>query len=154
MNAITGILTRELITKKDRLNIVWTPVDNAVFENKIKKLNHKILSFNHLYFGYDSPHIIVCNNKMIYHEKCKNLAIQFHIPVLMIDHHPKPNNITTEQNSTTYDMPCCYKIAMSYNIADSWQENYAKIVDRPDTIDWNDILFNTSKLIFKYNGYK
>ena len=155
MNAITGILMRELLTPEDRLNIVWTPVDNAVFENKIKNLNHKLLSFNHLYFGYESPHLIVCNNKIIYREKCKNISIQFHIPILMIDHYEKPPNITEENEEIdSYGMPCCYKVAMSEKISESWSSTkYEKIINKSEDVDWNNILYNTSKLVFKYKGY-
>lgn len=152
---MTGILTRELLNSTDRLNILWTPVDNAVFENRIKKLNHRMLSFNHLYFGCESPHLIVCNNKMIYHEKCKNMSIQFHIPTLVIDHNKKPTNITEENpDVNSYSMPSSYNVAMSQEIADSWNSSrYEKIVRPNEEIHWDNILFNTSKLIFKYNGY-
>ena len=86
MNSITGILNRENITEEDGLNIVWTPADDLRFQQTIQDIGHNLLSFDHLYFGCDTPHIILCNNKIMYYEKCKNLSIQFHIPVLMIDH--------------------------------------------------------------------
>lgn len=150
MNSITGILSREYLNKTDRLNIIWTPVDHIMFEQTIQKLGHNLLSFDHLYFGKDSPHIIICNNKMIYHQKCKNISIQFHIPVLMIDHNNKPANV---EKSNEYELPCMHKIALSETVANSWQEPYHKILEPEqisDTEFWSQMIFKTSKMLFKY----
>lgn len=150
MNSITGILSREYLCKNDRLNIIWTPVDHILFEQTIKKLNHNLLSFDQLYFGKDSPHLIICNNKIIYHQKCKNISIQFHIPVLMIDHNIKPENV---EKSNEYELPCMYKVALNEKIAQSWSEPYHKVLDSNQTKDidlWSQIIFKTSKMLFKY----
>lgn len=150
MNSITGILSREYITRKDKLNIVWTPLDHALFEEQIKKLGHKLLSFDHLYFGKDSPQLIICNNKVLFYEKCKNIAIQFHIPVLVIDHDLKPKNINDKEK---YELPAMYKIALSEKIATSWNEPYHKILEpnQANNIElWADIIFKTSKKLFQY----
>ena len=154
MNAITGILSREYLSKNSHLNIIWTSVDNILFEERIKKLNHNLLSLDHLYFGKDSPHLIICNNKMIYHRKCKDISIQFHIPVLLIDHLPQVASKDPE-NRVQYEFPCSINVAMSSDIAKSWTDTrYDYTIEDKDYDQamWSDIIYKTSKRIFKYYG--
>jgi hypothetical protein len=155
MNSITGILNRENITEEDGLNIVWTPADDLRFQQTIQDIGHNLLSFDHLYFGCDTPHLILCNNKIMYYEKCKNLSIQFHIPVLMVDHDLKPSNVSDEK--ATYDFPTSKNIAMSQRIADSWErQNYDSIIDNVEHAHskniWRKFIFQTTQTIFKYYG--
>ena len=156
MNSITGILNRENITEETPLNIVWTPADNLRFEQMIRDVGYNILSFDQLYFGSNSPHVILCNNKIMYYEKCKNLSIQFHIPVLMIDHNTKPPSVSDEKLS--YDFPTSKSIAMSQDIANSWgtRQHYDSIIDQPEHIYnkdiWRKFIFQTTQTIFKYYG--
>lgn len=154
MNSITGILIREKIQNTDRINVLWTPSDNMVFEQAFKKLKHNTIGFDHLYFGKDTPQVIVCNNKILYYEKCKNISIQFHIPVLLIDHSVKPKELSEEEvNLHKYELPSAYKIAMNEKIATSWGGSYHKILTKEDITDtdmWQRVLFQTSKMVFKY----
>jgi hypothetical protein len=158
MNSVSGILSREYITKSDSINILWTNVDNILFEDKIKKLKHKLITMDQLYFGKEIPQLIVCNNKILYHQTCKNISIQFHIPVLLIDHLKQPSTMTSDKESSIirYDLPCSINVAMSKEIAESWEKStrYDYVLESKDYDQamWSDIIFKTSKRIFKYYG--
>ena len=156
MNSITGILSRELITENSLLNILWTPSENMIFEQTVRKLKYNLVGFDHLYFGKDAPHLIICNNKILFYEKCKNISIQFHIPVLLIDHSGKPKELSNDDvNVYTYDFPSAYKIAANEKIAQSWSIQYNKILEKGDISNtnlWRNIIFQTSKMVFKYYG--
>lgn len=157
MNTITGILSRELLNKESTLNILWTHLDSLSYDKTIRSLNHNLITFDHLYFAKDTPNIIICNNKVLYYKKCRDISIQFHIPVIVIDHDIKPENLTdtNEDDNTLYNFPTQYNIAMSEEIANSWQTNYDKII-KPEEIKnkeyWSELIYNTSKIIFKYYG--
>lgn len=157
MNSISGILSRELLTNKSRFNILWTPTDNMIFDKVIKKLNHNLIGFDHLYFGKDSPHAIICNNKILYYEQCKNISIQFHVPVLLIDHIIKPKELSDDINTVNhYDLPSAYKVAINEEIAVSWGLSYNKVLktkqDISDVDMWQRLIFQTCKMVFKYYG--
>jgi hypothetical protein len=154
MNSISGILAREYIKTTDRINILWTSCDSIIFDQIIKKLNHNLLGFDHLYFAKDVPNIIICNNKLLYHEKCKNISIQFHIPVLVIDHSEKPKDLLDDDSiGNKYELPTAYKIAMNENIAKSWGGSYNKVLDNKNATDiefWQSTIFRVTKMVFKY----
>ncbi len=157
MNIVTGILSRELITPTSTLNILWTHLDSLSFERTIKSLNHNLITFDHLYFAKDTPNIIICNNKVLYHKKCRDISIQFHIPIIVIDHVVKPQNLidTGEDDNTVYNFPTQYNVAMNETIAQSWTTNYHKIIKEEETNNkqyWSELIYNTSKTIFKYYG--
>ena len=150
MNSITGILIREKIQNTDKINVLWTPSDNMIFEQAFKKLKHNTIGFDHLYFGKDTPQVIICNNKILYYEKCKNISIQFHIPVLLIDHAVRPKELSEEEvNLHKYELPSSYKIAMNEKIAASWGGSYHKILTKEDITDtdmFSFFLINNIKL--------
>lgn len=157
MNSITGILARENITENDSINILWTPSDSMIFERAIQKTKHNLIGFDHLYFGKDCPHVIICNNKVLYYEKCKNISIQFHIPVLLIDHSLRPRDMSEDDSlAHKYDFPSGYKIALNDKIAKSWNTSYNKILEDKDDISnvemWKRVIFQTCKMVFKYYG--
>lgn len=156
MNIITGILNREHITQQDKLKILWTPTDNISWHKLIGSLGHKLINFEDLYFAQNSPHIIICNNKVLFHKKCRDISIQFHIPVIMIDHDIRPSNLNdTQDDKVFYSFPTAYTIAMSENISKSWNLNYNQILQPEQIKDkeyWNNLIYKTSKIIFKYYG--
>lgn len=154
MNSISGILNREHVQNHDKINILWTPADNMVFEQAFRKLGHNLIAFDHLYFGKDSPQLIICNNKILYYEKCKNISIQFHVPVLLIDHAMRPKELSEEEiNMHKYEFPSAYKVAMNEKIANSWGGNYHKVIDKQNITNlemWQRLVFQTAKMVFKY----
>jgi hypothetical protein len=155
MNSISGILTRELVGPKDNINILWTPSDNMIFDRTIQKLGHNLIGFDHLYFGKDCPSVIICNNKVLYYEKCKNISIQFHVPVLLIDHNLRPKELSDEETAShKYELPAAYTIAISEKIAKSWGSSYNKILnnkaDLSDQDMWQRMIFQTCKMVFRY----
>jgi len=156
MNIITGILNRETITSESRLNILWTPVDNISWHKTIESLGHRLINFEDLYFAKNSPHIIICNNKVLFHKKCRDISIQFHIPVIMIDHDVRPSNLNDAQDDKAfYAFPTSYNVAMNERISQSWNLGYHRILEPQQMKDkdyWNDLIYKTSKIIFKYYG--
>lgn len=156
MNIITGILNREHITEQGSLNILWTPVDNIPWQKTIQSLGHKLINFEDLYFAKNSPHVVVCNNKVLFHKKCRDISIQFHIPVIMIDHDIRPANLNDSQDDKAfYSFPTAYNVAMSEHISKSWNLNYHQILETKQIKDqdyWRNLIYKTSKIIFKYYG--
>jgi len=156
MNTLSGILSRELLTPNDKLNILWTSVDDYRFEATIKSLGHNIITFSHLYFGTCIPNAIICNNKVLFYKKCRDISIQFHIPILVIDHETKPDTLADNlETSLVYRFPTSYNVAMSEEIANSWSVKYNYVLKTEDIRDkefWSNTIYQTSKLIFKYNG--
>lgn len=158
MNSQVGILSREYLNPNSKLNIVWTQHDDIYFQQFIKKLGHNLLSFDHLYFGMYNPHLIICNNKALYYEKCRAISIQFHIPSIVIDHDIKPEIIDQSKISMIdSSFPSSYKIALSEEISKSWGGNHHKVLSYnlsdPKNIDvWRNSIIQTCKMAFKYNG--
>jgi hypothetical protein len=155
MNIISGILRRELLTKNDKCNVLWTSTNNFLFEKTLKETNHNFITFDQIYLGQNEPHIIICNNRILYQKKCFNVAMQYHIPVIRIDHEPKPQSVShADTDDQQYKFPISYDIAIDIDVAESWGHNYNKIITQQELKDlnfWNNTIYKTSKAIFKYN---
>lgn len=156
MNLMHGILSRELPPK--RPNVVWTPHDNQSFSELItKSFNINILDFENVYFGYNQPQLIICNNKIVHYDKCRDISIQFHIPVLMIDHDIKNPKIATDSliEDINNSFTCGIKVAMSERIAESWNTEYDIVLDfgnNKSKEKWEDIINQALRRIFVYHG--
>ena len=154
---ITNILHRETLQRGEPLDILWTPCDDSYFEKFITKLGHRIFSMDDLYFAQCAPHLIVCNNKITIYEKVSQLSIFLHCPVLIIDHQPKTHIIDEEKiQEINRHFPCCATIAISENVYNSWKQKHAHtlhydIKDDHNHELWNNILYTTAKMVFKYD---
>jgi hypothetical protein len=153
MNIISSILNRELITPESKLNIIWTGGDNEFFKIFIKKLNHNIVTVENLFFTHNFPQLIICNDRLSSFDKTKQLSIQYHIPVLVVDHIPKNHLISKEQIPLLDNLPCSYKIAINKEIYLSWGSTQNEIInfnisDKNSLEYWDTIIHTIAKRIF------
>lgn len=153
MNIVTSILKRETIDSDCKLNILWTNFDNEFFKMFIKKLEHNIISIENLFFAHNSPNLIVCNDRLSSFDLTKKLSIQYHIPVLVIDHKPKSNLISSDQIPMLDNLPCSYKIAINRDIYLSWGSTHNEILnfninDNDSLKYWDKILHTVAKRTF------
>jgi hypothetical protein len=151
MNIISSILSKELLKDNDRLNIIWTPCDNNNFLNLINSFGHNLYSYENLYFGYVDPNLIICNNKMYSHQQIKRLSLNYHLPVLVIDHIQKDQSIDLDVAlKTINNFPCSYKIATNENIYNSWGQSHDEIIHIKDSESqkWKEIIYTIAKRTF------
>lgn len=150
MNSLYGILRKELIEPDSKLNILFTHADNKQFVSMIRKMGHKILCYDDLYFGNMSPDLIICNDKIISYQKVSIIAIQFHIPVIVVDHGPPDSIIDSSKIDTINNITNSYKIALNQNIYDAWNRIHHQIldIDHNTTEQWKSLLSITAKGLF------
>lgn len=153
MNILTGILSRELLTNNDPLNIIWMPTDNKDFMEFISRLGHNLLSHENLYFGYNNPHLIICNNKLYQFADCLSISLKYHLPCIIIDHIHKHNMLDPNKIEELNNLPCSYKIAINQNIYNSWDKAHDIVlsydINNKDNISkWKNILYQSAKRIY------
>jgi hypothetical protein len=150
MNNINGILAREFIHDDSKLNILWTHVDNKLFTNLITGLSHTLLSTDDLYFMNKSPQLIVCNDIISSYQKIQLISLQFHLPIIIIDHQPPDQIIDNSKLELISKIPCSYRIAINKLIFESWNKIHDDIIsiDNNSKQLWKQILINTSKRIY------
>ena len=153
MNILTGVLAKERVSTKDNLDIVWTNCDDQYFTSFIEKLGHRLIYFENLYFGNSKPQLIICNNKLSSYQMVEMVSLQYHIPVLVIDHKPKDNFLDLEKTRIVDNFKSCYRVALSQKIYDSWGSIHDIILpyDRNDENNnktWDHIIRQTSERFF------
>lgn len=114
---ISSIIHKEI---SEEINILWTHCDNSIFKNFLQKtLNFNIVEFDDTYFGGANIDIVLCNNRMMYLDKCIESAKFFHCPLMIVDHDIKPKiNIENEK----FDISPVLQIASSNEIYHSWNK--------------------------------
>jgi hypothetical protein len=149
---ISSIVKREKININSKVNILWTPCEKE-FEIFIQRLGHQLLSYNQTYYGNNSPHLIVCNDKVNYYNLCYNMSLQLHLPVLLIDHQIK-NPLYDNTKIKMFDnFPCYNHICISKTISDSWGLNTTQILsynsnDEDNINVWKNLIIQTTKKMF------
>lgn len=153
MNMIGSLLSRETLSFKDKLNILWLPIDDPNFIAFISKLQHNIIDIKDLYFGWKIPNLLICNNKIFQYESALELSIRYHIPTLIIDHHKKSPMLDTQKIQLINDLPSSYSIALNRDIHNSWDKNHNQIlgfdINDPTNIEiWDTLLHNIAKKVY------
>lgn len=150
MNNLIGTINRELILKNTKLNILFTHTDDKSFSSLLRKLGHTLLSYDDLYFAYYVPNIILCNDKIVSYEKVSILSIQYHIPIIFIDHSPPNFIIDKSKIEIMNNIPNSYKVCIDNNIFEQWGRVHDLVLDIKEQSAplWNDLLLNISKRIF------
>lgn len=154
MNILTSILSRELLNNNDPLNIVWMSTENKLFHEFISSLGHNLLRYEDLYFGYNNPHLIICNNKLYQFKECLAASIKYHLPSIVIDHVYKNEMLDQTKIGELDSIPCSYKIAINQKISDSWGKNHDVVmgydINNTENINkWKNILYQSAKRIYK-----
>lgn len=153
MNIISSIVNRESITYNSNLHILWTPIDNKYFTKFIEQLNCTIIDINDMYFGDIFPHMILCNDKVLYYDQIKTLSIRCHLPILVVDHSVKRNIFDNNQLSLLNDLPCAHHVAINNDIYKSWGSCHDQILnynsnDKDNLSIWKNLLYNISKKVY------
>lgn len=150
---INTILNKEHITLNSSLNIIWTQCSDNDFKKFIESLDHHLLSFNDIYYGCLQPNLIICNNKLEFFEQCRVFSVQYHLPVLLIDHNSRPNLLDHNKIDMLNNFPCVHSIAISKKISESWNNRHDQILSYDiNSIEskniWKNLIYQTTKLIF------
>lgn len=152
---IHNLILKELYKSKDKLNILYSHTDNRMFIQFFEKIigDGHLSSFDDSIFAHTSVDLIICNNKIDALEKSVQLSHYFHCPLLIIDHHIKPEYIQASKiliPKITY-----LQIAVNLKIAHSWGiDQYHDVIDIDITNQscvnkWNTIINNLSEQTFK-----
>lgn len=152
MNILSGVLSREFISPNSTLSILWTNPENT-FTDFVKSLGHELIVFDQLYFGVNRPQLIICNNKISHYQEVQMLSLQFHLPVLVVDHKPKSDLIDEEKIGVLNKFYCSYSIAINQNIYESWGSKHDRILDfdirnQESKTIWNNLIHQIPKRIF------
>lgn len=153
MNIVSSILNRENIDHNTSLNIIWTPIDNKYFTKFIEQTQNTIIDINDIYFGDIYPHLILCNDKVMFYDKVKDLSIRCHLPILVIDHSTKKNIFDQEKLLSINDLPCSHHIAINDDIYRSWGKYHDQVLDyninnNESILIWNNLLYHVSKKVY------
>jgi hypothetical protein len=145
---ISSIVDRKINSakKNSTINLLCSKSANKFFNLFLTNhIDANIAEIDEVYNAYVSPHCIVCNNRILYLTKCIELAMFFHIPLIVIDHEIKPD-IISEDVSYDFKLSPVIQIAMSKDIFISWNKIHDYILDlEEDNISawrnlFNDIL--------------
>lgn len=151
---LASILHRELRAINEPINILWTPTDNVLFREFIKKcLGPNLLEFDNTYLGNYPIDIIICNNRISHLDKCVESAKYFHCPILVVDHEPKPISINIDPKQKIMIEPVL-KIAINKQVSDSWGSTCDKIISydctKKDSIEqWHSLVLDLIKSIVR-----
>lgn len=149
---ISNLINKEFYSVNDKLSVLWTPPESVYFADFIHNVCAcSLIDFDKTYYGLNDISMVVCNNRLIYLEKCIELAKFFHVPLLVIDHSTKSSLIANDFNIEIGFEPV-YQIAMSKEIYFSWNKIQNSIMDynnKKETIQkWQNLLFQLTKLRF------
>ena len=148
---ISSLIDRKIKTNNKKLNIIYTKCDDKFFKYFIEQnVSHSLLDFDDTYYGYFNPHIVLCNNRVLYLDKCIDLAKFFHVPLIIVDHETKPRMLS-EDVSYSFDIHPVIQIALSEEIFLSWNKihDYILPITESDIKNWKTVFEEISYDIFK-----
>ena len=117
---IQSILNRELISKISDVCILLVDKEQEAFINFLRPLGCKFIYYSDLYYGFNQPHLLLCNNKIEYYGMCRDLIITYHIPSIIIDHTMKNNLLDNEKIKFLDNLPCSFRVAINLPVHRSW----------------------------------
>jgi hypothetical protein len=138
---VSSIIHKALL--KENPNVLWTKTDNKVLEKTIEKHNINLIDLEDILYGIYDIDLVICNNRIINLDKCLELCIFFHCPLIIIDHTEKPHYISDISNNYLFDP--IYQIAVSESICNSWNRIHNKVITYDNIIEIIDIMQNMSK---------
>lgn len=149
---ISSILNKELISVNSSLQILWTPANDS-FKNFVLGIGHQLIEPNAIYYGFNNPHLIVCNNKVDHYNMCLGMSYKLHIPVLLIDHSIKNPLYDNNKVLMMNQFPCVHHVCLSKTISDSWGLNNIQILnynanDKDNINIWKNLIFQTAQMMF------
>jgi hypothetical protein len=152
---ISNIINKEFCSPNDKFNLLWTSPESAYFTTFIKhSCSCSLIDFDKTYYGLNDISLVVCNNRLIYLEKCIDLAKFFHAPLLIVDHSNKSSLISNDFVIDINFEPI-YQVATSKEIYLSWNKIQNAVIEysgSKEHVDkWKNLLFQLikSKFIIK-----
>lgn len=157
---ISNIINREFYSINKPISILWTPSESIYFADFIRLVCNPcaLVDFDKTFYGTNDIYLIVCNNRLVYLEKCIELAKFFHSPLLIVDHSAKTSMVSSEFRIEIPFQPV-YNIALSKDIYFSWNKIHDMIIeysDNKNTVEkWKNIIYQLikSKFVMKDNQY-
>lgn len=148
---ISSIIKKEFASINSTMNIVWTRCDDAKFTKFIERACSPcaLVDFDNTYFGIYEPSLVICNNRLIYLDKCMSVCKFFHCPLIIIDHDPKPNMVSNNIDNSFTVKPVI-QIALSKDIHMSWNRVHNYVLDYNDKSEsiWKNLMYNLYKQKF------
>jgi len=149
---ISTIINRELFSFEEKINILLSRSEDSYVTSYIKNLfkNSNIVFFDNTYYGQFQPDIVICTNRIIDLSQSINLCKFFHVPLLIIDIHPKSDLITNKIDNSFEFYPIV-QIAISEEVYFSWNkiQDYIVAVGTENKEQWKNIIYNMCKETFK-----
>lgn len=148
---ISNIIQKEFSSINDKMNMLWTQPESMFFTDFIRaSVGANIIDFDKTYYGNYDVSIVVCNNRLLYMEKCVELAKFFHVPLLIIDHSVKSGLVSNDFMINIPFKPF-YQIATSKDIYMSWGKIHNVVLDTSSPDKWKNIIFQLIKTTFIIN---
>jgi hypothetical protein len=150
---ISNIISKELCDSKDTIDLLWTNPESAYFTDFVREACKpcRLIDFDKTYYGNYNISIVICNNRLMYLEKCIELSRFFHAPLLIIDHFAK-SDMVNEDYSVNIMFDPVYQIATSRDIFNSWNNIHNKIMpynkDNKNMKLWKEMIFDLIKTTF------
>lgn len=143
---ISNIINKEIFRATNSgLDILWTNPDSEYFTNFITEAWSPcvLVDFEKTFYGVYNIGLVVCNNRLIYLERCLELAKFFHSPLIIVDHFVKSDMINSEFNMESLFDPI-YQVATSKEIFTSWNNIHTHVApyknDNKSMESWQNIL--------------
>lgn len=154
---IQSVINRELLSFNNKINILFSRLENRYIINYIKGLfpDCSIVDPETTYYGHMQPDIIICNNRLTDLEKSIKLAKFFHIPLLIIDSDIKSELISNKIDNN-FDFTPVVQIALSKDIYHSWNKIQNYIMDITDKYadQWKNMIYSLCKERFQIQQIK
>lgn len=150
---ISNLIDREFHSINSPTNILWTQPESLYFTDFIRSACFpcSLIDFDKTYYGNNSISLVVCNNRLVYLDKCVELARFFHVPLLIIDHSIK-SSIISENFVLDVSFEPVYQLAISKDIFLSWGKIHNLILeynsDKNTMEKWKNIVFQLIKTRF------
>lgn len=150
---ISNIIDKEFHSINSPVNILWTQPESLYFTDFIREACSpcSLVDFDKTYYGNNNISLVVCNNRLVYIDKCVELSKFFHAPLLIIDHSNK-SSIINENFVLDVTFEPVYQLAISKDIYLSWGKVHNLILEYnsdKNTMDkWKNIVFQLIKTRF------
>ena len=112
-------------------------------------LGHKLIEYDDLYYGGQTPDLVLCNNKILHYNICRQLSIIYHIPSIVVDHTAKSDIYNNDKIKFLDNLPSSFKVATNIEIYRSWHNIHDKVLPYSNNKDhianWSKFLYDISQ---------
>lgn len=150
---ISNIIDRDFFSINKKCSILWTPAESTYFADFIREACDPcvLIDFDKTFYALNNIFLVVCNNRLIYLDRCVELAKHFHAPLLIIDHSAKTSMVSSEYKAEI-PFSSVYSIALTKEIYLSWGKIHDIVLeygnDKNIINKWKNIVFQLIKTRF------